>query len=159
MEEDPFKSNLHCAVLRIFKMNEEKAQKGPENQKMDRGSSTHRIKLGSITAFTSRSRISAEGNTTSNGSASKHTGKTPTLDLETAYTWSDDMQGLGCLDSTRSILLRFECMTGAELKVIACFRSDCAAVLCRTLLSIVKSPVMSQIPGTGAPPCLVSIRC
>ncbi|BDA45987.1 probable lipase at C-terminar half [Coccomyxa sp. Obi] len=38
--------------------------------------------------------------------------------LEKTSTLSEDMQGLGLLDPKKSVLLRFECMSAAELKVI-----------------------------------------
>lgn len=42
----------------------------------------------------------------------------PMSSLEKTSNWSEDMQGLGLLDPKKSVLLRFECMSAAELKVI-----------------------------------------
>ena len=97
---------------------------------MDRLGRTQDTKLGRISAFPSRAKISAEGDTSKDGNASKKAGRKPPLDLDAASSWSDDMQGLGCADPTRSILLRFECMTGSELKVSVRFLNVDVQQLC-----------------------------
>ncbi len=42
---------------------------------------------------------------------------TPTSSSGKTSTLPEDMQGLGLLDPKKSVLLRFECMSAAELKV------------------------------------------
>lgn len=86
------------------------------------GSCQYNRVLDRKTTFISRARISAPaeplGLDGSFGTAKK---EASTLDLDRASGWSDDMSGLGHLDPQRSIILRFECMSAAELKVSASY--------------------------------------
>jgi hypothetical protein len=79
-------------------------------------SHTHDKGLERKTTFISRARIATPEAAKSNG-MQKATEGSPPSDLDRASSWSEDMQGLGHLDPQKSILLRFECMSAAELKV------------------------------------------
>lgn len=101
-------------------MSDKEAQIGKEvNEKLDHCCKDDTV-LGRKTTFNSRASISAPAHPVGlDGSPGTAKGDFPSLDLKSASSWSDDMHGLGSLDPQRSIILRFECMSAAELKVRA----------------------------------------